>query len=271
MARRRSRLLGRIVGLAAASVLSSAPAAAEPDGPGLYLFRVPAARGAGPLGPRLEAELEVANPDRLAGRLAATSVTVLAVTDDGVRVAIDMIETLVGEPLPRHTEASFVVDFDEPAVLDLGTRMREKYGASPSRDELTEFVDATIATKSYRRSFDLASQVARSHEGDCTEHAVLLAAMARSVHRPARVVLGVMLLENDGALLAFGHAWAEIHDGQTWHIADATFPERLLAGARPRYLPLMELANEGPGYGLGLVNLAALQPSRIDAAQAGAR
>jgi hypothetical protein len=45
--------------------------------------------------------------------------------------------------------------------------------------------------------------------------------------------------------MALGHAWAEIHDGGRWQIADAA---ALNIPAPLRYLPLAALTDEGPGF-----------------------
>jgi len=63
-----------------------------------------------------------------------------------------------------------------------------------------------------------ALQVLDMGEGDCNEHAVLLAALARAVGIPTRVVAGAVYL--DGAFLY--HAWCEVWVGQ-WVSIDPAF------------------------------------------------
>jgi hypothetical protein len=145
-------------------------------------------------------------------------------------------------PAPAQRRPSFFVDYDEAAVAPFRAAVAA-LGAAPSDPDLARLVDGWIVKKNLTRGIDPASRVARRREGDCSEHAVLLAAAARLAGRPSRIVFGVALLPVDGALRAFGHAWAEIHDGAAWRTADAT---PLPAGVR--YLPLGVLADEGPGY-----------------------
>src|SRR6185436_11363532 len=117
-------------------------------------------------------------------------------------------------------------------------------GAAPTVDALVQFVDKFIVKKSVARSFDVASVVARRREGDCTEHAVFLAALARAFGIPSRVAEGIVLVEVERRVYAFGHAWAEVYRDGAWQPADAA-----LAGAGPRvYLPLELLADETPSY-----------------------
>jgi transglutaminase-like putative cysteine protease len=57
--------------------------------------------------------------------------------------------------------------------------------------------------------------------GDCNEHAVLFAALARAAGLPARVVAGVVYL--DGAFLY--HAWNEVWLGDGWVSVDAALDQ----------------------------------------------
>jgi hypothetical protein len=66
-----------------------------------------------------------------------------------------------------------------------------------------------------------AVQVLQMRAGDCNEHAVLLAALARAGGLPARVVAGVVDL--DGAFLY--HAWNEVWLGDGWVSVDAALDQ----------------------------------------------
>jgi transglutaminase-like putative cysteine protease len=146
-------------------------------------------------------------------------------------------------PVEAQRAATFLVDFDEPAVAALKPALLAQAGERPSDAGLADFVRGFVTTKSMRRMVDPASVVAARKEGDCTEHAVLLVALARLGGRPARMVFGVVLAPLPGGTVAAGHAWAELHDGTRWSTVDAV---ALPAGAR--YLPLSVVADEGPGH-----------------------
>lgn len=158
--------------------------------------------------------------------------------------------TLASQIEPRHLAPSFVVDADAAEIEALaGTR-----GRALSLMELRELVSAQIETVQYG-GFARASRAARSRRGDCSEHAVLLAALARHVGRPARVVLGYVLFVQGDEAFAGGHAWTQVHDGTRWVDLDATLP----AGAEaPLYLVTGELVDEGPGFALALVDAVGL-------------
>lgn len=69
-------------------------------------------------------------------------------------------------------------------------------------------------------SFPSAVEVARTLKGDCNEHAVLLAAMARAAGIPAKVEVGLIYMNR----AFYYHAWNELYLGK-WVPVDATFGE----------------------------------------------
>lgn len=85
---------------------------------------------------------------------------------------------------------------------------------------MENYVYRTIRKKNFSTALSNAAEVAKNLEGDCTEHAVLLAAMLRAQKIPARVAVGFVYIENDRAF--GGHMWTEAWlDGQ-WVPLDAT-------------------------------------------------
>jgi hypothetical protein len=100
--------------------------------------------------------------------------------------------------------------------------------------KIEQFVRAYITRKDLNVGFGSAEETAKSREGDCTEHAVLCAALGRAVGLPTRCVVGfgyippgeeIPTITNtvDHSTGIFGfHMWAEawIADGQ-WVPMDA--------------------------------------------------
>jgi len=85
---------------------------------------------------------------------------------------------------------------------------------------LERFVGRQLKSKNFSQAFATASEVARSREGDCTEHAVYLAALARAQGIPARVAIGLVYMEGRQA---FGyHMWTEVYVGKRWIPLDGT-------------------------------------------------
>ena len=69
------------------------------------------------------------------------------------------------------------------------------------------YVARTLKNKNFSTALASAAEVAESLEGDCTEHAVLLAAMLRAKGIPSRVCVGLVAIEGRGKL--GGHMWTE--------------------------------------------------------------
>jgi hypothetical protein len=67
-----------------------------------------------------------------------------------------------------------------------------------------------------------ADHVARTLEGDCTEHAMLAAAMCRAVGVPSRTAVGLIYADTRrGPVMAF-HMWTEVWVQGQWVAIDAT-------------------------------------------------
>jgi hypothetical protein len=149
-------------------------------------------------------------------------------------------------------ESTFVVDFEERDTQRALEELIKAKGQRPSRAQLIEFASTTLKP-TLGRGFDIASVVARRREGDCTEFAVLTAALARATRVPARVVLGLALISSSkGTYSSYGHAWTEVLEDGRWVVADAALyglPEEV------RYIPYGVLSDEGPGYSLNIARL----------------
>ena len=88
---------------------------------------------------------------------------------------------------------------------------------------LEDFVRSYIRTKDLSVGYASALEVARKPEGDCTQHAVLLAALGRAVGIPTRVVDGIVYVDSyAGSEHVFvPHAWTQAYVDGSWHSFDA--------------------------------------------------
>jgi transglutaminase/protease-like cytokinesis protein 3 len=77
-----------------------------------------------------------------------------------------------------------------------------------------------IQLKNFSQAFATAAEVARSLEGDCTEHAVLLAALCRARKIPARVAFGLVYYPPQKGFAY--HMWNEVWIADRWVPLDAT-------------------------------------------------
>ncbi len=112
---------------------------------------------------------------------------------------------------------------------------------------LRRAVHDLIEAKTFGVAMATASEVIEAREGDCTEHAVLLAAMARAEGIPSRVAVGLMYVYG-----RFGyHMWTQVYVGGAWRDVDAALPGRDFDAAHIR------LSTSTLGDGDSLLDLAA--------------
>lgn len=138
-------------------------------------------------------------------------------------------------PAADATDAAFqapsaTINSDDTLIRKLTADALEKSGPEPDHraEALRRFVHTFVNTKDLGVGFAAASEVARTRQGDCTEHAVLLAALLRSAGIPSRVACGLVYADQfAGAKDIFGyHMWAQAlltRNGKpTWVDLDAT-------------------------------------------------
>jgi transglutaminase-like putative cysteine protease len=127
-------------------------------------------------------------------------------------------------PDPELVEASPTVDSDAPAVAtlarDTAGDVKGRYAAAL---RLSELVNRRLE-KAYGASNDRASDVLVAGKGDCTEHSVLLVALARALEIPSRQVHGLVYARYaDGKDALYWHAWVEVLSAGEWIPIDPTF------------------------------------------------
>ena len=85
---------------------------------------------------------------------------------------------------------------------------------------MEHWVRENLNKKNFSTLLASAAEVAKDLSGDCTEHAVLLAAMCRARGIPSRVAVGLVYVPS---LSSFGgHMWTEVFVRGTWIPLDAT-------------------------------------------------
>ncbi|MDX1968726.1 MAG: transglutaminase-like domain-containing protein, partial [Planctomycetaceae bacterium] len=85
---------------------------------------------------------------------------------------------------------------------------------------MESYVRTNLKNKNFSTALASAGEVARNLEGDCTEHAVLLAAMLRAKGIPSRVAVGLVYIEGPSAF--GGHMWTEARLNDQWVPIDGT-------------------------------------------------
>ncbi len=120
-------------------------------------------------------------------------------------------------------------ELDQTALRIIGSENRAYYAAR----KLQQWVYQNIASKDFSLGFASAKETFERKQGDCTEHAVLLTSLLRSLGIPARVAIGLIYLPDDDSDLGkfVFHMWTEAYIGTSqngeWVPLDATNPEPL--------------------------------------------
>jgi hypothetical protein len=147
----------------------------------------------------------------------AAEITVLAVRPDRPATA-DVPPTA---PTDADRAAGSFVQSDDPLIVELAK------GVLPGESDpwkvacaLEAFVDRAIVEKSLSQAFASAAEVARTREGDCTEHAVLLAALCRARGIPARGAFGLVYYAPKKGFAY--HMWTEAWINDRWVPIDGT-------------------------------------------------
>lgn len=128
----------------------------------------------------------------------------------------------------RYTRSSVMVDSENPRVRALADQALKGVGDDPMRRvaALRSAVARHLTRKNLASGFATASEAAATRAGDCTEHAVLLAACLRHAGIPSRVASGLLYVPRmEGARNAFGwHMWTQALVNGRWVDADAVLP-----------------------------------------------
>lgn len=143
----------------------------------------------------------------------------------------------VGAADDAATAPSRLIDYDAAAVqalLDDAPTLGDSAGQTAF--ELERYVRRVVARASFGYGFGSASDTAKAKSGDCSECAVLLAALLRARDIPARVAYG--LVYTDGMSAFVPHMWTEARlktpkGTDVWVPLDAT---RARAGIAPTHL-----------------------------------
>lgn len=160
-------------------------------------------------------ELSISSPTQKAKRI-----------DGGVELTITSPDTskIKRSALPMSGPAeflssSFYIQTEDPQIKRTSSRIvGDETDAMSAALKLVNWVYANLRKRA-TASVPSAVEVLETREGDCNEHAILLAALARAAGIPAKINVGLVYL--DGAF--YYHAWNSFFIGGTWVPADATF------------------------------------------------
>jgi len=126
--------------------------------------------------------------------------------------------------LNEYLKSSTYLDLSDPLLRRMATltagKIVDKFKLA---DRLRQFVSDKITIKSFNVGFATASETAVSGEGDCSEHAVLLAALARVLKIPSRAVMGLVYSQAHKGFVY--HMWTELWISGQWVDLDAALDQ----------------------------------------------
>lgn len=220
-----------------------------------------ASQHSGALADEISFEMSVSNANKVVEHLAKwRGLTVAKIDDKSLLVSMPEQPVSSDKVVARHSSETFVIDLSEASTQDFTSGFKNGE-ASFELVEIAEYVRGYITDSTYVHDFNIASRVATQRSGDCTEHAVLSTALARSLGLPARMMVGAVIMETQEETAAFGHAWSEVWQDERWHIVDSA-----LYGSDAKkhfYLPTAELTKETTGYSWALINTTSMLPYKI--------
>lgn len=121
----------------------------------------------------------------------------------------------------EYLRSNHFVQSDNPTIAAMAEkvagRIEDPWQAALA---LEQHVHRVITNRDYTQAFATAAEVVETGAGDCTEHAVLLAALTRARGIPSRVAIGLVYMPSHQA---FGyHMWNEVRIKERWIPIDAT-------------------------------------------------
>ncbi len=123
--------------------------------------------------------------------------------------------------------SSFFINWDNPLVK--GHAMKAVAGLAANASDwdkakaVEQWVKQNMQAIEFSQAMATADNVAKTLSGDCTEYAMLGAAMCRAANVPSRTVLGLVYAPGpDGKPFLAYHMWFEAYAGGQWVPLDAT-------------------------------------------------
>jgi hypothetical protein len=123
-------------------------------------------------------------------------------------------------PLKDYLDGNPMMQTWYPRLL--GTAAKSVWGSNhdswTGATQIERWVYEKVENKGLGVAFASAREVLERLSGDCSEHAILMAAMCRAVAIPAKVVSGIVHTNGEFEY----HMWVEVWTGEGWYALDPT-------------------------------------------------
>ncbi|MFM7148621.1 MAG: transglutaminase-like domain-containing protein [Gemmataceae bacterium] len=129
-------------------------------------------------------------------------------------------------PGPEFLEGNSFIDSDDARIKALAKAITRNINDPWKKAQALEKWVHDSMKVSTAVGFPSASRIARDLEGDCRQHALLLAALARASGIPSRTAVGLIYVREPGRSPHFGfHMWSEVWVRGKWVALDAILGE----------------------------------------------
>ncbi len=123
-------------------------------------------------------------------------------------------------PMKDYMDGNPLMQTWYPRIL--GVASRQAWGTDQNTWKVSKNIEKwvfdEVEKKGFGTGFASATEILDSREGDCSEHAVLMAAMIRSLSIPSKLVSGVTHYQGEFLY----HMWVEVWTGDGWYALDPT-------------------------------------------------
>src|SRR5262245_14946675 len=123
-------------------------------------------------------------------------------------------------PVDADLQPSGFIQSNDPLIQQMASQATKETDPWKIACALESFAHRMVKNKNYSQAFATAADVARTLEGDCTEHALLLAALSRARKIPARAAFGLIYYPPKHGFAY--HMWTEVWINDRWVPMDAT-------------------------------------------------
>jgi len=167
--------------------------------------------------------------------IPSTDIQTVSKTADGVVVKVSPVPMPENVKIPYAGSDQKIIDYLKPSRFIQSDNEKIKAlakkavgnttDAAQAAKRIEDFVSKYVVNKNLSVGYASAVEVADSKEGDCSEFAVLTAALCRAAGIPAQVVVGIAYVsEWQGNKNCFGgHAWTQAYIGDKWVGLDSAF------------------------------------------------
>lgn len=146
----------------------------------------------------------------------------------GVKISSD-----VADDVKEYLSPGQYVQSDASKIVELsGKAVGGTEDAGLAAEKIESFAADYIDRGSLSVGYATASETAETRTGDCSEFAVLTAALCRAAGIPARIAVGIAYVDEfAGTENSFGgHAWTQVYIDGKWYDLDAAFESAGLDG-----------------------------------------